>query len=116
CHRGHSVGDTERPGRFHKIHSTCFKTVNTEKVSLMNNKVKKPLQTAIAAALIGLGSVSVLLPSGGYAQNAPAAPVPTSTAVTALPDFTSIVAATENAVVNIRTMEKVPTRESQGFG
>ena len=82
----------------------------------MNNKVKKPLQTALVAAMIGLGSATVLLPQAGLAQNAPAAPVPTSTAVTALPDFTSIVAATENAVVNIRTMEKVSTRSAQGFG
>ena len=82
----------------------------------MNNKVKKPLQTAIVAAMIGLGSATVLLPHTGMAQNAPAAPVPTSTAVTALPDFTSIVAATENAVVNIRTMEKVSSRPTQGFG
>ena len=82
----------------------------------MNNKVTKPLQTAIVAAMIGLGSATVLLPNTGMAQNAPAAPVPTSTAVTALPDFTSIVAATENAVVNIRTMEKISSRPMQGFG
>ena len=82
----------------------------------MNKKVKKPLQAAIASALIGMGSLSMLLPSGGYAQNAPAAAVPTSPATAALPDFTSIVADTENAVVNIRTMEKVSARDSQPFG
>lgn len=82
----------------------------------MNNKVKKPLQTAIVAAMIGLGSVTVLLPYTGMAQNAPTATVPTTNTVAALPDFTPIVAATENAVVNIRTMEKVSTRPSQGFG
>lgn len=82
----------------------------------MNNKVKKPLTTAIVAAMIGLGSAGIILPYSGFAQSTPAAPVPTSTAVTALPDFTSIVAATENAVVNIRTMEKVSARSSQGFG
>ncbi len=83
----------------------------------MNNKVKKPLRTAVVAALIGLGSASAVVPFSGFAQNAQtSAPVPTSTAVTALPDFTSIVASTENAVVNIRTMEKISARESQGFG
>ena len=33
----------------------------------MNNKVKKPLTTAIVAAMIGLGGAGMILPYSGFA-------------------------------------------------
>ncbi len=64
-----------------------------------NNKIKRMVACASASLLV------LVSPLGGVAS-AQTTPVPTLT----VPDFTAVVAKTENSVVNIRTTESVPVR------
>ncbi|NYT85539.1 Do family serine endopeptidase [Pollutimonas harenae] len=66
---------------------------------LGQNKFKKILAAASASLLVACSAV-------GAASSEQATPVPTLS----VPDFTQVVAETENSVVNIRTTEAVPVR------
>lgn len=77
---------------------------------ILNNKLKR----TVLYSVIGLSAVYAGL---SFTSQSVAQEVQTNAAVTVpgLPDFTAIVAETENAVVNIRTMETVSTRYRGGF-
>src|SRR5690554_6816336 len=79
---------------------------------MLNNKLKRSvLYTVIglSAAYAGLSYVGGDVASAQDVQNANVA-----TSIVGLPDFTPIVNQTENAVVNIRTMENISNR-SHGY-
>lgn len=76
---------------------------------LGNNKVKLTIARASFSVLLACTAVA----PAAWAQTAPAsATVP----VLSVPDFTSVVAKTEESVVNIRTTEAVPVRGPRGGG
>ncbi len=71
----------------------------------MSLKRWKPFQISALAAILSISS-AVMLPTATLAQPAPA--------VKGLPDFTDLVDQVGPSVVNIRTMEKVSSRQSTG--